>query len=318
MDSIYVVFMIIVSHFDWGIIMNDEILRHYLDFSMYTYPGLYLEKLKNELPDEVREIGFLVRKNFIHRSTLSYGNFGTNADLKFGDMTEVPWWRQAEDDNFVTSGAMLTELYRRDTRGFVLDREVKNKLVLTCRYVAIMMASILKAKGIPVRVRSGFAPYFDNGELGAVSTDHWIDEYWNKKENRWVTIDADGSLSLNDNFDPYDIPKGKFDFPADVWLSIRDKKISPWKFYNAKPEWGAIAVLWALFYDFHCLMNNEIFYSHLPLFGRYEKFYSLTCMELEKIDRLALLMQQPDTNFDGLKKIWDTEKDFRLLTGGLL
>ena len=44
------------------------------------------------------------------------------------------------------------------------------------------MASILKSKSIPCRVRSGHAPYFDMGELRNVSTDHWINQYWNSKE----------------------------------------------------------------------------------------------------------------------------------------
>ncbi len=298
--------------------MNDKILRHYLDFSTYTFPGLYQDKLKSDLPDDVREIGLLVRKNFIHRTTLAAGNVGTNADLKFGDMTKVPWWRQPEDDVLVTAAAMLAELYRRDERGFVNDREPKDKLVLTCRFVAIMVASILKSKGIPARVRSGHAPYFDMGELGNVSTDHQINQYWSKQEDRWITIDVDGSLSLKDKFDPYDMPDGKFDFPADAWLGIRAKKIDPQHFYNAGGVRGAIVVLWSLFYDFHSLMNSEIIYLHGPVYSSPKKFENLTVAELDKIDRLARLMQKPDENFDELTKVWESEKDFRLLTGGLL
>lgn len=298
--------------------MDNKILKHYQEFSTYTYPGLYEEKLKNDLPDDIRKIGFLVRKNFIHRTSLVAGNTGTNADLRFGDMNKVPWWRQPEDDILVTASAMLAELYRRDKRGFIENRDPKNKLVLTCRFVAIMMASILKSKGISARVRSGNAPYFDMGELGKVSTDHWINQYWDTSANRWVTIDVDGSLSLNDKFDPYDMPEGKFDFPADAWLKIRAGKIDPNYFHNAKPENGAIVVLWSLFYDFHSLMNDEIIYTHGPVYGGYEKFNSLTEAEFQKIDQLAALMQRPDENFDELKKIWETEKDFRLLSGGLL
>lgn len=294
-------------------------MRHYLKFSTYTYPGLYQDKLKNDLPDDIREIGLLVRKNVIHRTTLAAGNVGTNADLKFGDMTKVPWWRQPEDDNLVTSAAMLAELYRRDSRGFIMDREPEDKLVVTCRFVAILMAAILKSKGIPARVRSGNAPYFDMGDLGDVSGDHWINQYWNEDEDRWVTIDVDGSLSLQDQCDPYDMPDGKFDFPADAWLDIRAGRVDPQHFYNTGSERGAIVVLWSLFYDFHCLMNNEIIYFHLPNYGRDEKkFKALTSAELEKIDNLAHVMQEPDDNFDELLRIWETEKDFRLLTGGLL
>ncbi|AVC44866.1 hypothetical protein B4919_08760 [Francisella tularensis subsp. novicida] len=300
--------------------INEEIKKHYLKFSTFTYPGLYQDKLKNDLPDDIREIGLLVRKNFIHRTTLAAGNTGTNADLKFGNMQKVPWWRQPEDDILVTAGAMLTELYRRNNSGFVEDREPKDKLVLTCRFVSIMVASILKSKGIPARVRAGHAAYFDMGELGNVSTDHWINQYWNEQENRWITIDVDGSFSLNENFDPYDMPERKFDFPADAWLGIRAGKLDPQHFYNAKPERGAIVVLWSLFYDFHALMNNEIIYTYGPAggYGGYDKFNSLTKDEFEKIDNLARLMQSPDENFNELVRIWQTEKDFRLLMGGLL
>ncbi len=298
--------------------MNKKVLDHYLEFSTYTFPGLYLEKLKNDLPNDIREIGLLVRKSLIHRTTLATGNTLTNSDLRFGDMTKIHWWRQPEDDVLVTASAMLAELYRRDSRGFIIDREAQNKLVLTCRFTAIMMASILKSKGIPARVRSGNASYFDEGELGNVSTDHWVNQYWNEKENRWITIDVDGSLSLNENFDPYDMPDGKFDFPADAWLGIRSGKLDPQHFHNASGVRGLIVVLWSLFYDFHSLMNSEIIYTHNPIYGNPKRFEILTTQELEKIDSLAKLMQNPDENFDELVKIWENDKDFRLLQGGLL
>jgi len=298
--------------------MNEKILKHYREFGTYTYPGCYQEKLKRDLPNDIREIGLLVRKNIIHRTTLAAGNTGTNADLKFGDMTKVPWWRQPEDDILVTAAAMLAELYRRDKRGFIMDRKPEDKLVLTCRFVAILMASILKSKDIAVRVRAGHAPYFDMGELGGVSIDHWINQYWSKKENHWITIDVDGSLSLKDEFDPYDMPDEKFDFPADAWLNIRAGKAELQHFYNAGGHRGMIVVLWSLFYDFHSLMNSEIIYSHGMKYGNPEIFKKLTEMDLGKIDDLARLMVEPDENFDELVKIWETDKDFRMLTGSLL
>jgi hypothetical protein len=298
--------------------MKDKILNHYLEFSAYTYPSLYKEELKN-LPNDVLELGKLVRSNIIHRTTLVAGNIGTNGDLKFGDMTKVPWYRQPEDDILVTASAMLAELYRRDERGFIFDRTPENKLILTCRFVAILMASILKSKGIPARVRSGNAPYFDMHDLGEVSADHWINQYWSEKENRWITIDVDGSWSFkNKNLNPYDLPENAFDFPAGAWLNIRSGKDDPNRFWNAKPERGLIVVFWSLMYDFHSLMNDEIIYFYTTKFGTSDKFSKLTEEELKKIDYLATLMQKPDDNFDELKNIFDTDKEFRLLTGGLL
>lgn len=299
--------------------LSEELIKHYLGFGVFTNPGLYQPILKNDLPNDIREIGLLVRKNFIHRTTLEAGNVGTNKDQRFGDMTLVPWWRQPEDDILQTSAAMLAELYRRDSNGLVLDREPQDKLVLTCRYVSILMASILKSKGIPCRVRAGHAPYFDMGKLGNVSTDHWINQYWDEKDQRWVTIDVDGSLSLKgDPFDPYDMPDDAFNFPAEAWLEVRAGKVDAKHFYNAGGVWGLNVVLWSLIYDFHSLMNSEIIYNHGIAIAEPRKFKKLTEKELDKIDKLAVLLKDPDKNFDALQELWETEKDFRLLVGSLL
>ena len=300
--------------------MQKNILTFYKEFSIYTNPGLYLPLLKNNVPNEVQIIGNLVRRNFIHRTTLATGNKGTNKDKKFGDMNKVPWYRQPEDDILITATAMLAELYRRDDKGFTTNRKEEDKLVLTCRYVAIIMASILKSKGIPCRVRAGHAPYFAMGSLGNVSTDHWINQYWDSKKNKWITFDVDGSWSLKDTFDPYDIPMDRFDFPADAWLAIRSKKINQDYFYNASGTRGSVVVFWSLFYDFHCLMNDEIPYIYGPHnnWGNPKVFDTLSEKDFKKIDELAILMQEPDKNFDTLRRIWGTNKEFRMLNGGLL
>lgn len=48
--------------------MNTQILDHFLQFSTYTYPGCYQQKLRDALPDDVREMGALIRKNIVRRS----------------------------------------------------------------------------------------------------------------------------------------------------------------------------------------------------------------------------------------------------------
>jgi transglutaminase superfamily protein len=293
--------------------LTPQIRKHYLSFSPFTYPGLYKPELE-KLPDDIRGLGLLVRKNVIHRTTLAAGNTGTNADLRFGDMTKMPWWRQPDDDVLPTAAAMLAELHRMDDRGLTTDRAVEDKIIVTCRFVSILMAAILKSKGIPARVRSGNAPYFEEGQ----SDDHWINQYWDDKRSRWVTIDVDGSLSINEDFDPYDMSADKFDFPAQAWLDVRTDKVKPDYFYNAGGFRGAMVVAWSLFYDFHSLMNDENIYLHLPASVRVHDFAKLTEDQLKEIDELAELMLDPDANFDKLKEIFDTKKEWRLFTGALL
>jgi hypothetical protein len=294
--------------------MDEKILNHYSRFGMFTYPGLY-ENYFRSLPDNVPQLGHLIRHNFIHRTTLDQGNTGTNEDLKYGDMTKVPWWRQAEDDNLPTAVAMIAELFRRDPEGLTMNRSVENKLVLTCRYVSILMASILKSKGIPTRVRSGFAGYFEGQKI---AWDHWVNQYWSTSEHRWITIDVDGSLHRT-GFDMYDIPEGKFEWSAQAWLAIREGKRDGKYFNNSGGFNGLITIAWEIFYDFHSLMNNEIIYMHGPkMVSPALHFKKITEKELMEIDILARLMTDPDKNFDELINIYNTKKEFRLLSGSLL
>lgn len=299
--------------------MDKKILDFYLQFSQYTNPGLYKKTLRNTLPDNIKDIGLIVRKSIIHRITLRNRNTGSNKDLRYGDITKVPWYRQAEDDVFPTVSAMLSELYRRDNKGLVLERDPENKLILTCRFVSILMVSLLKIKGIPSRVRSGFAPYFDvTGLPKGTSVDHWISQYWDKKNLKWVTIDVDGSFEDYIPFDRYNMPDNVFDFPARAWLDVRKGIIPENHFYNAGGFYGLVTIAWSLFYDYHSLMNDEIIYFHHPEITILKNFQNITENDLKNIDELAKLMIDPDKNFNQLQKIWESNKKFRLLKGGLL
>lgn len=294
--------------------MIDKILQHYLEFSSFTNPGCYRDNVSKDLPNDIRKIGFMVRSQILHRVEVGMSIVGLG-DIKRIDKIRLPWHRQPEDDNYPTAAAMLSEIYWRDNRGFVSDRLTKDKMVLTCRFVAILMASILKSKGIPTRVRSGFAHYFT--QFREKSVDHWINQYWDKTDRRWITIDVDGSLS-DLKFDPYDIPDGVFDYSADAWIAARKGEIDANHFWNAGGYGGLVVIAWELFYDFHCLMNNEIIYSHHPSFVTFKNFPLLKEEEIKEIDKFAHLMQKSDDNYDELLRIWETSKKFRLLKGGLL
>ncbi|HUT67277.1 MAG TPA: transglutaminase-like domain-containing protein [Dehalococcoidales bacterium] len=291
--------------------MDQEILNHYLKFSTFTNPGFY-KPYFHSLPDDIRELGNLVSHQIIHRVTLREGNTNANQDLRYGDMDEYPWHRlRCEDDTLTTAVSMVAELFRLDSSGFVTDRKVENKIVVTCRYTAILMASILKSKEIPCRVRSGFAPYFLKG-----SWDHWINQYWDKNQERWVTFDADGFLDYI-GFDQYDMPHDKFDWAAATWLGVRKGALNPDNFINTGGFKGLEPILWAVFYDFHSLMNNEILYLQAPVYI-HNKFDSLTEKELKEIDALAEFLMEPDKNFVKLRELWETDKKFRILNGPLI
>ncbi len=296
--------------------MNPILKNHYLQTGPFTYAGPYKEYFQS-LPDDPRELGNLISHQIIHRVTLREGNANANADLRYGDMNEYPWYRsRCEDDMFLTAPAIAAELFRLDPRGFVPDRRVENKLVLTCRYVSVLVSAIYKAKGIPCRSRAGFAPYFQPG----VSMDHWINQVWNEKENRWQTMDADGfydeaAMGLNQ----YDMKEEQFDWAAQAWLDIRGGKTDGKQFLYADGlgTCSLKAVIRYLLYDFHALMNHEISYVFQPCYVD-GKFDSLTEKDFKELDELAKLLLSPDENFEALRNLWDTNRKFRVLNSPLV
>lgn len=184
--------------------MRNEILEFYLKTSVYTnyFP---FEDYYNSLPDDIEELSKLLCHQVIHRKELikSYINKDDNSNLE-KIREEYPWYRnRCDDDILLTAPAITAELFRQDSRGFVMGREVKDRVVITCRYVSVLLASILKAKGIPARCRSGYANYFLEDRKN-IYYDHWIVQYYNSTENRWVNVDADGLYNVT--FNQWDMP----------------------------------------------------------------------------------------------------------------
>ena len=234
----------------------------------------------------------------------------------WGDMTKVPVTRlDYEDDLFPTAISMISELLRKDSN-YSKDRNAEDKIHVTCRGEAILLAATLKAKGYSARVRSDFAPYI---KYDGVAYDHWITEYFDDKKNRWVLVDADEHCPDHDmGFDLNDIPRDKFIFGAEAYLGMRNNKYQTNEIYYASDPatLGLKASLRALFYDFHSLMNDEIIFLHLPKYIQ-DKNFQLTENEYKELDKLAFLMLDPDKNFGELMQIWNNESKYRIMSGAL-
>ena len=69
----------------------------------------------------------------------------------------------------------LDQLMRRTSQTLDLVRPPGLRSVGTCRDFALMLCSFLRCKGIPARLRCGFATYLGNGW-----EDHWVCEYWHE------------------------------------------------------------------------------------------------------------------------------------------
>lgn len=290
-------------------------LDFYKQTSLYTDLGLYKDFMKN-LPDDINELCILQRKQIIHPIAFDNPNIRKQSNCFWGDMTKVPITRlDYEDDLFPTAISMISELLRKD-KNYSINRKTENKIHVTCRGEAILLAATLKAKGYSARVRSGFAPYI---KFDGIAYDHWITEYFDEKQGRWILVDADEHCPDHEmGFDINDIPREKFIFGAEAYLGMRSKKYETDEIYYASdpPTLGLKASIRGLFYDFHSLMNDEIIFLHLPKYIQDKKF-QLTEEEYQELDELALLMLEPDKNFKELLEIWNNKIKYRIMSGAL-
>lgn len=292
----------------------EEILKFYLKTSMYTNYEPYKEYYKS-LPNNMEELTELILSQTIHRTELrkSRNEYLTKGKSSDHISEEYPWWKYiSHDDILLTAPAITAELFRQDERGFIKNREIRNKVVITCRYVAILIASILKSKGIPCRVRSGFAPYFTND---GKYIDHWIIEYYNEQSQKWIICDPDPESGKNH----VNMAHEDFAWAAEIWLNVRSGKDDIKKYIHGSSFQGLNMLAYSLFFDFHALMNDEISYLFMPSFiDEDNEFFSLTTEELKELDDLATLMLDPNKNFDTLRYIFYTDKRFRILNTPLL
>lgn len=294
---------------------NKEILEFYKQTSQFTDLGYYKDFAKN-LPNDIEELCVLQRMQIIHPVAYKDKNIRNKSNCFWGDMTKVPITRlDYEEDYFPTAQSMIAELLRKNTN-YDIKREAKDKIHITCRGQAILLASILKAKNIPARARSGFAEYI---HYDGIYYDHWITEYYDEKENRWKLVDADEHCPDHEmGFDLNDIPYDKFLFGANAWLGVRKGKYEEKTIlYASDPvTLGLKAAIRGLFYDFHSLMNDEIIFLHVPQYIC-QKNYDLSDEELKELDELAELMLNPNENFDKLLEIWNINTKFRIMQGAL-
>ena len=185
-------------------------MKKILDF--YKKQGVRTEVKKgtyDNFPNNVKKISKIIYGLLIHPATFEFYN------LSFS--------KERINDKYKDSiQKSIDKIMKIENRLLVEYREPKNRVVNTCRQFAMFICSVLREKGIPARCRCGFAIYLENGWF----EDHWICEYWNVKEKKWIRIDSeidDAHISqchINiKNIDPYNLPKEAF-FTAGVFWKL--------------------------------------------------------------------------------------------------
>ena len=114
-----------------------------------------------------------------------------------------------------------------DDRPLSEEREPAQRLLGNCRQFSTLTCALLRNAGLPARCRAGFADYFEPG----MWTDHWIVERWDRQSARWIMsdpqLDETQQRILDIDFDPLDMPPGRFLTGAQAWLACRNGTHDP-------------------------------------------------------------------------------------------
>ncbi len=117
----------------------------------------------------------------------------------------------------------LARTLELDDRPLLEPRPAEKRLVGNCRDFSLLFVSLLRYQGIPARARCGFGAYFMPNHF----EDHWVGEYWNTGERRWILVDAQldelQCKALKIPFDPLDVPRDQFIVGGRAWQMCRSE-----------------------------------------------------------------------------------------------
>src|SRR5690606_37876997 len=101
------------------------------------------------------------------------------------------------------------------------------RLIGNCRDFTVMLCAMLQHQGVPARARCGFGAYF----LPNHYEDHWVCEYWNADQGRWILVDAQLDTlqqeALKIGFDTLDVPHDQFITGGKAWQMTRSGEADP-------------------------------------------------------------------------------------------
>jgi len=194
----------------------ESMLTYYSQQGQISNPGKY-EIIFEYLPTTIPELVKIVQNITIHVFWLE--KYGLEISPSRSDELQLR-----------TIEKRLEQTLLLDSRSLTDHRLPEKKLLGNCRDFSVMLVSMLRQQAIPARARCGFGAYFLQDHF----EDHWVTEYWNQVQDRWVLVDAQlddlqcGVLEIN--FDPLDVPRDQFIVAGKAWQMCRSGEQDPRQF----------------------------------------------------------------------------------------
>ena len=202
----------------------------------------------------------------------------------------------------------LQRIQELDDRPLCASRPLEKRVVGNCRDFSTLLCAFLRHQSIPARARCGFAKYFTPGHY----EDHWVTEYWNAAEKRWVLVDAqlDGLMiaALKIDFNTLDVPRDQFIVAGQAWQLCRSGQADPNDFgiFDMKGLWF---IRGNVIRDFLAFNRVEI----LPWDGGWGIMAEPEGeADTALIDRLAALTVKGDEAFSEIRGLYEGDERIRI------
>ena len=263
---------------------------YYRGHGTITSPGTFAGILRG-FPRDLESLCKVIQGVLIHRDIAPWLYSLTLTDER----------RDVANLRSITS--MMSEILVLDPRPMTEAREPVSRLPCVCRHFATMLCAVLREQGVPARARCGFGAYFMPGKF----EDHWVAEYWNGAQRRWVLVDAQIDAVQRKAFkiaiEPLDVPRDQFIVAADAWQVCRDGSADPGLFgLSIINEAGLWWVAQNLIRDLACLNRIEMLpwdvWGIMP-----EPTAELSGDEIALLDRVAELIRAGDSAVPELHEV---------------
>lgn len=224
------------------VLRSSDPLQYYTSFGDATDPGDYLPWLEG-LPSNVADLCAVVQGLLVH--VLEAWRYDLPLSLE----------RQREVSIGSVAG-ILARIHELDARPLTVARPPEKRVVATCHDFSVLLCAMLRQQGRPARPRAGFAAYLLPGKY----IDHWLCEYWQPEEQRWIAADAQldevQRLGYGVGFDPCDVPETDYLTGARAWERCRDGQADA-QLFGFSRWWGIGYVRHVLLRDLLALNKKE-------------------------------------------------------------
>lgn len=203
---------------------------------------------------------------------------------------------------------ILEQILARDSRPLDVARDPSDRLPGNCRHFTVLVTTMLRSQGTPARARCGFGGYFGTDFF----EDHWVCEYWQAGQQRWVLADAQidtvqrGWFPID--FDLANVPRDRFLVAADACARYRSGTADPAKFgLSLAGEAGDWWIAGNLMRDAAALLNIELLpwdtWGAMP-----GPDLPISASLAALFDRLAALTTEPDQSHAELGQLCQDER----------